>query len=391
MRRCARQPSRTPPILFVLAFVAASWLLALIVITWGIGTLKHLRNTPPYAGPRKHVSIVIAARNEADTIAPALASLLAQEYPSFDVIVANDRSDDTTGEILERIAAVDARLKVLHIAELPADWLGKNHALQAAAQQASGEYVLFTDADVVLEATALARAVAFCERHALDHIAVFPDIPAPNYWTGAFFATFGLGFLALTQPWFARNGRTPLPVGIGAFNFVRRSAYVAIEGHTRLALRPDDDIALAYHLRANKGRQDILIGDDLVSVEWYKSLGAAVRGFEKNAIAPFEYSPLVVLCVVAWHFVTYSLPWVALFTPYWRLGLVTTVLQMLAFGATSPVVKGAWKYAPALPLGALLFEYAVLRAAYLTFRHGGIRWRDTFYSLDKLRTNRLRK
>jgi cellulose synthase/poly-beta-1,6-N-acetylglucosamine synthase-like glycosyltransferase len=355
-------------------------------------SLHRLRNVPAQKDLSVSISVVVAARDEAATVEHALQSLLAQDYPNFEVIVANDRSTDATGAILERIRAQHPQLKVVTISELPPNWLGKNHALHMAAQQATGDYILFTDADVVMQPSTLARALSFCEQHDVEHIAVFPDLPAPNYWTGAFFALFGLGFLMLTQPWFVRNGRTPLPAGIGAFNMVRRSAYLAIGGHTTFALRPEDDVALAVRLRTNGARQQVLLGEGQILVEWYATLPAAIRGLEKNAFAPFEYSLPLLLVAIGWHFLAYVVPWVGLFGPpsIRALCVVAIIAQIVSLGATGTAVMKSWRYAPVMPIAALIFEFTVLRAAFVTLRQGGIRWRDTFYPLELLRTNKLR-
>lgn len=374
------------------AFICAVWIASAALMTWGMRSLHRLREVPVQRGLSVSISVVVAARNEAGTIEQALQSLLAQQYEKFEVIVANDRSTDDTGAILERIGTQHPQLKLVTIDDLPPKWLGKNHALHIAAQQATGDYILFTDADVVMQPTTLARALSFCEQHDVDHIAVFPDLPAPNYWTGAFFALFGLGFLMLTQPWFVRNGRTPLPAGIGAFNMVRRSAYLAIGGHTTFALRPEDDVALAVRLRTNGARQQVLLGEGQISVEWYATLPAAIRGLEKNAFAPFEYSLPLLLVAIAWHFVAYVVPYIGLFgpPPIRALCVIAIIAQVLTLGATGSAVMKSWRYAPVMMIAALIFEYTVLRAAFVTLRQGGIRWRETFYPLELLRTNRLR-
>src|SRR3974377_594758 len=136
------------------------------------------------AGEVPRVSIVVPARNEADHIEGALTSLLNLDYPDYEVIVVDDRSEDATGEILDRLQEerrergeeLHHRLKVMHVRELPPGWLGKTHAMWQAGRQASGEWILFTDADVVYRADALRRAVVFAERERADHAVGFPTV-----------------------------------------------------------------------------------------------------------------------------------------------------------------------------------------------------------------------
>ena len=117
-----------------------------------------------------------------------MRSLLALDYPRLEVIALNDRSTDATGAILDRIAAEDARLQVIHIAQLPEGWLGKNHALHVGAQRATGDFLLFTDADVVFERRALRQAVAHCVRHDLDHLGVMPEFTCRSTFLAALLA-----------------------------------------------------------------------------------------------------------------------------------------------------------------------------------------------------------
>lgn len=380
-----------PMALTLFAVLCAVWTLSLLLLTLGLRSIRFLRAVPPASTTDRIVSIIVAARDEADTIETALHSLLCQDYANYEVVVVNDRSADGTGGILDRIAGQHPHLRVVHVDTLPAGWLGKNHALHLAAGRAHGDYLLFTDADVVMSPSTLARAVAYAESNGLDHIAVFPEIPAPNYWTAAAFSLFGLGFLMLTQPWFARTGRSPMPVGIGAFNFVRATTYREIGGHTHIALRPDDDIAIANKLHKARARQDVLMGQGLISVMWYTSLGGFIRGIEKNSFAPFGYSLPKFAAAMILHFVAYVGPWLGLFLggPITILCAVTIILQMLTLSATHAVAEEPWRYAPVMLFSSLIFEYAVIRAVWLTLRQGGIRWRDTFYPLALLRGNTL--
>src|SRR5438309_2764680 len=110
--------------------------------------LARLPDEPPEGG-WPALAVIFAARNEAAGVEQATRSLLAQDYPELEVIAVDDRSTDDTGAILDAIAAEDPRLRVVHVRDLPAGWLGKNHALQSAAGETRADWLLFTDADVV--------------------------------------------------------------------------------------------------------------------------------------------------------------------------------------------------------------------------------------------------
>jgi cellulose synthase/poly-beta-1,6-N-acetylglucosamine synthase-like glycosyltransferase len=121
------------------------------------------------------VSIIVPARNEQDDIAQTLTQLLALDYDNYEVIAVNDRSTDRTGEIMDRVAAGE-KLKIIHITELPSGWMGKTHAMWTAGKQASGDWLLFTDADVLFKPDSVRRALAYAESEHADHVVLFPQM-----------------------------------------------------------------------------------------------------------------------------------------------------------------------------------------------------------------------
>ena len=162
-----------------LVWAAAIHLLAICIfhlhLELRMRRIRYLEELPVVAGALPSLSIVVAARNEERNIEEALRSLLALDYEPLEVIVVNDRSTDATGSILERISLDYPSLQILHLEELPENWLGKNHALEQGAIIAAGEYILFTDADVIFQPDSLQRAVAHADREQLgmlDHHAV---------------------------------------------------------------------------------------------------------------------------------------------------------------------------------------------------------------------------
>jgi hypothetical protein len=378
------------------------WLALLTLVVWlagaiemGIGTrrIALLRELPVPAPERlPPVSVVIAARNEARNLEPALGSVLAQRYPGLEVIVVNDRSTDATGAILERLAAADPRLRVLHVRDLPPGWLGKNHALQHGAEGARGEWILFTDADVEIEPLGLARAMGYALEHGVEHVAIAPELRMPGVLLDAFAGTFALFFARFSKPWKARDPRSRRHIGVGAFNLVRADAYRAVGGHEPIRLRPDDDLKLGKVLKQAGVRQDLLFGQGAVVVEWYSSVGEMVRGLEKNAFAGVGYSVAVVagsslalLVLNVWPFLALLLT-----TGPTRLLNAAAVAVILGLYAGSTRGSGSNPLAGLLfPVTTLIFVYTVVRATVITLRNGGIRWRDTFYPLDELRANRV--
>ena len=174
-------------------------------------TVERLVDRPPLdidavAAPR--VSIIVAARDEAPRIESALGSLLAQRYPSFEVIAVDDRSTDGTDAILERMRRENPPLRVLKIDAVPEGWLGKNHALHRGAQVATGELLLFADADVHLDSTALSRAVRVMRESAADHLTIIPELLAPTRLTRLVVEYFWLSYQLYARPWKVHDPRS---------------------------------------------------------------------------------------------------------------------------------------------------------------------------------------
>ena len=247
---------------FGLAMLAAGfWVPAGIWLMLNRHALTVLASTGPRRSTAPTVSIVIPARNEERNLEQALESVLALDYPDLEIIVVNDRSTDGTGEILEKMAKQDARLTVVTMASLPADWIGKPYALHRGALEAQGEFILFTDADIVFHPFALGKAMAHVQAHRFDHVTLIPEGTMPGFFLRTLAATFGIFMFLLFKPWKARNPRSRCYMGIGAFNLIRTSAYRAMDGHQPVALRPDDDLKFAKLVKDHGYRQDVLNGE----------------------------------------------------------------------------------------------------------------------------------
>lgn len=355
-----------------------------------IRSLTALPTSLPPSPPK--VTLVVAARNEERNIAQAIRSLLRLDYPDYELLVVDDRSEDRTGTILSELAGREPRLKVVTIAELPQGWLGKNHALWVGAQAAAGELILFCDADIVMEPPALSRAVSYFLEKYLDHLAVTPVLEMPGLFLDMFGASFILFFCMFVRPWKARDPKSSCHIGIGAFNLVRRAAYFEAGGHLRIALRPDDDLKLGKILKSAGFRQDAAYGGGLLLVEWYANLRELIRGLEKNAFAGMDYRLSLLLPGALCHLAGSVWPYLALFltTGVTRLVYAATVLTIMLIFMDSVTFHHSKRwYAIAFPFTALLFVYILLRTALLNLLHGGITWRGTFYPLKELKNNRV--
>ena len=366
---------------------------AIFILVRGNRSIRFLCDLPanlPSTAPR--VSIIVAARNEETNLEAALESLLAQDYPDLELTVVDDRSSDATPAILARVQARDARLRVVRIDRLPAGWLGKNYALERGAAAASGDILVFADADVVMRADAVRRAVAHALAASRDHLAITPEMIGPGVMLGTFMSAFTMYFSLYARPWKASDPQSRCFIGIGAFNLVRAGVYRAVGGHARIAMRPDDDIKLGKIIKDAGYSQEMLFGCGKIGVEWYPTITALARGLEKNTLAGVEYSVAAILGVAVAQAALFVWPFAALACTsgaVLALNAVTCVLLVAAcIDQTRYVGVSRW-HAAGLPVATVLFIWILLRATYVTLRDDGINWRGTHYPLAALKANRV--
>ncbi len=336
------------------------------------------------------VTIVVPARNEAGTIEPALRSLRQLDYPNYEIIAVNDRSEDATGEIMERVArdAAGAPIKVVHVRELPSGWLGKTHAMWMGAQQGSGEWVLFTDADVVFRPDALRRAVAYAEQERADHLVLFPTMltytMGERMMISLFQALVGFGH----RPWKVADPDARDYIGVGAFNMIRRSVYEKLGTYERLRLSILDDMQLGALVKKQRFRQRVAFGKGLASIYWAAGVGGIVRNLEKNLFAYMRFNLLLTLGAAFMMLFVNLGPLVGLLGAHgWdKLGfavaavcIATIYIEMAPRTDISP-----WYFAT-YPISSSLFIYAALVSAYITLKQGGVIWRGTLYKIDDLK------
>jgi glycosyltransferase involved in cell wall biosynthesis len=359
----------------------------------GSRSICWLNEVPPLmaaSGPR--VSVIIAARDEERRIATGLASVLAQDYGDLEFIAIDDRSSDGTGAILDRFAATDARLRVVHVDQLPAGWLGKNHALQLGAEAATGELLLFTDADVEMAPSTLRRAVAYMLGEGLDHLVVAPRVELPSIGLRAVFGTFALHFNLAKKPWKARDPRSRASMGIGPFNLVRAAAYRRAGTHRPIAMRPDDDVMLGKLLKKKGCKQEMVFGGEAVIFEWYRSVPELIQGLAKNSFAALGYNVPTVLAATAAQVLLYVWPAAAVVATGGAVRWIN-LATWLSFGLVG-LLTARFTHSPrwnglVTPLATLLFVYIVWRSALIALWRRGISWRGTHYDLAELRANKV--
>jgi cellulose synthase/poly-beta-1,6-N-acetylglucosamine synthase-like glycosyltransferase len=350
--------------LFLFGLIALFWLTYGLRVVWSAVRLPRVRRTSPAADTEcPRISILFAARDEEEKLPEALKTFLALDYPHLEIIAVDDRSVDSTPRILQAYAAENARLRVVRIEELPAGWLGKPHALQKAYEASSGEWLLFTDADVQLRADTLRRAISLIQERQLDHLTLMCKLVMHGFWEKATLTFFALGLFLIADPYGMEDPRSKSYAGIGAFQMVRRSAYEASGMHKKLALEVVDDMRLARNVKQAGFRSGMALATEFVTVRWHAGVRNIVRGVTKNFFAAANYSLLTVAFQATGLFVVSVLPFAALLflrgTVQW-LAATAVCVAVLLEAAVAVILETSPLYALAHPIGALLFDYMLL-------------------------------
>jgi len=342
------------------------------------------------------VSIIVPARNEENDIEQSLTSLLELDYHTYEVIAVNDRSTDRTGEIMERIekslhpstSSGHPLLRVLHHRELPAGWLGKTHAMWTAANEANGDWLLFTDADVLFKRDSLRRAVAYAEAEKADHVVLFPQMIMKRpgeYMMIAFFQTM---FVFGHRPWKVADPKSKDHMGVGAFNLIRRKVYEAVGTYEALRMEVLDDMKLGKVVKNAGFAQRNVFGGDLISIRWARGASGVVNNLTKNffAVLSFQWWRTVI-SAFGLAFLN-LLPFLGILLAHgWeRLPYAIALGSMLSIYVGMSWRSGVPAYYFLLhPVSTALFIYTLLLSMFHTLWNDGIIWRGTRYPLEELR------
>lgn len=373
--------------------VALVWIVQALRSYFGMAKLPRIARVPPLANQHcPKVSVLFAARDEARRLPRALASLLAQDYPNYEVIGVDDRSRDATGKILEDFAQTNSRLKVVHIVELPPGWVGKPHGLQQAYEHATGEWLIFTDADVRFAPDLVSRAMQLVKEKGWDHLTLLGQLDLVGFWEKTATIYFGVGFAFGVEPWRVHHPRSRRYMGAGYFQLLWRSTYETIGTHRRLAMEVVDDMKLGKLVKLGGFRSGVAIAPDHVRLRWNEGFVEMIRGVTKNLFAASGYSVLRVVGSVLAIMTISVLPFVALAAtrdlPQLFAGVAAaTAVAMHSWAAHNNRVSAV--YGLTHPLGALIFSYMLLRSMVVTLWRGGVVWRDTFYPLEELRRGQV--
>jgi cellulose synthase/poly-beta-1,6-N-acetylglucosamine synthase-like glycosyltransferase len=391
------------PVFFLIVLVldwliALAWLLQVLVWRHMLRRVPDLTQTnygnPSLALPR--LSVIVPARNEAAGIAATLHSLLAVDGVALEIVAVDDRSTDQTGAIMDALAdGIAAQggvpgktMQILHLAELPSGWLGKTHAMALGARHATGEWLLFTDGDVLFRRDALRRALEYATDSGADHMVLLPTILLRSFGERMMVA-----FLQVLSVWPLRLWRVPDPraqrdtIGVGAFNMIRREVYDAIGGWEALRMEVIEDLTLGRRVKTSGFAQRAALGLDLVGVRWARGAFGVVDNLTKNLFALCHFRPELLLGFACGLTLFTLFPLAACLAGpamWWPAGTLL-IAFFLAYQRAGRYHHFSAVQMVMFPVAGVLLLYALLRSMFLALWHGGISWRGTFYPLRELR------
>ncbi len=369
--------------------IALLWIAVAIDVARGVPFIPSLADFAPLPDAKcPTISTLFAARDEAEKLPGALETFLAVDYTNYEIVAVDDRSEDGTQEILENAARANSHVKFVRVNSLPAGWLGKPHGLQQAYEHSSGEWLVFTDADVHFSPELLRRAIALALEKGWDHLTLLSSVDMFTVGEKIAMTFFGMSFLLGIRPWRVSDPRSRFYAGVGSFQLIRRSAYQAIGTHRRLAMEVVDDMKLGKLVKEGGFRSGVARGFDSVSVRWHAGVGNIVRGTTKNffaatgfrlAVASLQFFTLLLTCVFPFAALPFLRGWALMFD-----GIAVGLLIAIQAGVcvevgVSPV------YALTVPIGALIFAWMIARSTIVTLWNGGITWRGTFYPIEELK------
>jgi glycosyltransferase involved in cell wall biosynthesis len=279
---------------------------------WGLyGYLMHngrrkmlLLKSPPdprWEGQTPPVTILVPAKDEEQRIRGCLMSVLAQDYPDVEVIAINDRSRDKTGAVMDKIAAINPRLKVLHIQEgsLQPGWTGKNNALFQGQKLARGRWLLFVDSDVVLEPDALTTAMSVVINRNYDLLSLLPKLESHSTWESLLVPlAAGAASTMYLVPLCNSNYMKNTAFANGQFLLIKRETYDRIGQHAVVKDRYCEDIAIAMIVKKSGMRPRVSWGREWARVRMYSSLADIFKGWSRIYYSAKVGSPRAILAGV---------------------------------------------------------------------------------------------
>lgn len=281
----------------------------LFIVLWNLLVFRKRKYEEIQDDKLPFVSVLIPARNEERSIRKCVESILAQDYPRFEVIVLNDNSEDATHDILKELEGKHERLRVINGKELPEGWTGKNYACHQLYKESKGEYILFTDADTVHFEGGLRKAVTRAISRGADLYSLIPEMTLETYSEKIYMPGIHFTSFTLLPYYLAETLKSPaFAMAAGPFMLFRRDAYRNTGGHEALKDKLVEDVGLAKLIKKHGYKVIVNKGLDVLSCRMYHNFREIWEGFSKNIFPGMNYNSFLLFGVFAVYLLLFFAP-----------------------------------------------------------------------------------
>lgn len=321
------------------------------------------------------LSILIPARNEAAVIGKTVQMLLAQTCANFELILLDDQSDDGTAELAQQAAQGNARFRIMAGQPLPAGWLGKNWACHQLSQAATGDWLLFADADTQWQPNAVAALLAHAQKEEADLLAAWPTQQTESWAERLIVPLIGfaiLGYLPILPVHYTRW--PAFAAANGQCLLFRRAAYAKIGGHTAVANNVLEDVTLAKRSKAHGLRLRLVEANGFIGCRMYQNWAEVQAGFAKNILAGHGNSVLFLLVSALFHWLIFIVPWIWFAATLDLWPLLLGLGGILLRGATAVFSQQRLVDAIFMPISVLLMSRIAAVSVWWHWR-GSTEWK----------------
>jgi hypothetical protein len=368
--------------------LAAAPIFVLALVLFNLAVWPRGRADGRFAG---RVSVLIPARDEAETIERCVRAVLAGTQRADEIIVYDDDSSDGTAGLVARLAAEDGRVRLLRGIPLPSGWVGKPHACHRLAEAASGDVLVFLDADTEASPECLARIGSIFDGFRADVVTAATRQVTGTWAERCIIPLLHLTYVAwlpLPLVWRTRDPR--FLVANGQLLAIRRAALDAAGGWPSVRAEVVDDMALGRRVKATGGRVVFADGHLMARCRMYRGAGEVWRGFSKNLAEGVGGTAVGILGVISLYGIVFVAPYVGLAAAL--LGARSILAPSLAGVAANVAIRAALALRLRQPPESILLHplavlglMAIAVNSFRWSRRGDIRWRGRRYASREAR------
>ena len=362
----------------------------LTILIWNLFLIKKGINISCKLYEHPLVSILVPMRNEEKNAEKCIKSLLSLEYSKYEIIVLNDDSEDNTGEILKKFSN-NNKIKIIENHSLPEGWIGKNYACKILSDHASGNYLLFTDADTVHHPQSLKKIVEYSKLTNADLLSVIPRQEMISLSEKLLVPLLYFVLFVFLPMFMLKYNRFPkFSASIGQYLLFKRSAYDKIGGHLSVKSSIIEDIHLARKIKENNLKLRLLDGVDLISCRMYSSMKDIIIGFSKNISSGIgnSFKILIIMCLV--NLLLFVYPFVGIIIYFLYQIFDSTIFYLLLIQIFIIYIMRLLLYIRFKqsffsiflhPIGILIMLILATRSFYLTVFYGKTNWKNRNYKI----------